>query len=178
HQDGNDPRFRFSTASNLMFHCNVTDTNGCTAVDSFIQTKTALNYVIITGDTCPQGGTMRAEPQNGVAPFTYRWSTGATTQSLNYTTTGIYYLTVTDANSCSVTTSKAILQFSYQYGATATTCEGAHDGSITISFNTPNTPLQIQWSGPNGFTSTQQNLANLYAGLYNLTATDAHGCRV
>ncbi|MDZ4844124.1 MAG: T9SS type A sorting domain-containing protein, partial [Chitinophagales bacterium] len=178
HQDGSNPRYRFSTASNLMFTCTVTDTNACSAVDSFIQIKTALNYVIITGDTCPQGGVMRAEPQNGVAPFIYLWSTGATTQSINYTRTGIYYLTVTDANSCSVTTDKAILQFSYQYGATATTCEGAHDGSITISFNTPNLPLQIQWSGPNGFTSTQQNLTNLYAGLYNLTATDAHGCRV
>jgi len=177
HQDGSDPRFRFSTASNLMFTCTVTDTNGCTAIDSFIQTKTALSYVIITGDTCPQGGTMKAEPQNGVAPFTYRWSTGATTQSINYTGVGIYYVTVTDANSCTATADKAILRLAFGHNTTATTCEGAHDGAIDLTVYNQGIPYQVQWTGPNGFTSQQEDISNLYAGWYHFTLTYGGGCR-
>ncbi|HXH17590.1 MAG TPA: T9SS type A sorting domain-containing protein [Chitinophagales bacterium] len=178
HQDGSDPRFRFSTASNLMFTCTVTDTNGCTAVDSFMQTKTALHYVIITGDTCPQGGVMRAEPQNGEAPFMYRWSTGAATQAINYTGTGIYYVTVTDANGCTASADKFIRQLAFGHTSTATTCEGAHDGRIDLTVYNNGIPYQIQWTGPNGFTSQQEDISNLYAGMYNFTITYGGGCRM
>ncbi|MBK9718751.1 MAG: hypothetical protein IPO85_14790, partial [Saprospiraceae bacterium] len=44
----------------------------------------------------------------GTAPFTYLWSTTATTQSINVSTAGTYSVTVTDANGCTGTASRTL----------------------------------------------------------------------
>ncbi len=61
------------------------------------------------------------------------------------------------------------------------TCFGSNDGSITISaaggipFATGN-PYTFSWTGPNGFTSTDQNILNLKPGYYNLQVIDNGRC--
>ncbi|MFC3336045.1 PKD domain-containing protein [Flavobacterium palustre] len=62
-----------------------------------------------------------------------------------------------------------------------TTCFGANDGAISLTvrggipFATGN-PYQFSWSGPNGFTSTDEDISNLVAGTYNLTIIDDGNC--
>lgn len=48
-------------------------------------------------------------------------------------------------------------------------------GRIILAPNS-DPPYQYQWTGPNGFTSTSQNIFGLYSGLYSITVTDSHGC--
>ncbi|HLN95010.1 MAG TPA: gliding motility-associated C-terminal domain-containing protein, partial [Flavobacterium sp.] len=51
--------------------------------------------------------------------------------------------------------------------------------AITATGGTPLTganPYQFAWSGPNGFTSNQQDLSTVYAGNYTVVVTDASGC--
>jgi Secretion system C-terminal sorting domain len=45
-------------------------------------------------------GTMNATVLGGVPPFSYRWSNNATTSTIASIPTGIYIVTVTDANGC------------------------------------------------------------------------------
>lgn len=57
-----------------------------------------------------------------------------------------------------------------------TLCPGNHDGRININVSGGTAPYAFSWTGPNGFTSIQQNIANLESGTYSLTVTDANGC--
>lgn len=53
------------------------------------------------------------------------------------------------------------------------TCEGA----INIEASGGTAPYFYSWSGPNGFTSNQQDISNLCrTGNYSVTVTDAQGC--
>ncbi len=47
--------------------------------------------------------TLCANASNGVAPYTYKWSNGATTQCISVSDTAVYQVTVTDAKGCVAT---------------------------------------------------------------------------
>ena len=51
--------------------------------------------------------TLCASPSNGVAPYTYLWNTGATTQCITPADTGRYTVTITDSKGCQATGSGA-----------------------------------------------------------------------
>ena len=46
--------------------------------------------------------------------------------------------------------------------------------SVTTTGGTP--PYSYQWTGPNGFTSTDEDISGMEEGLYTLIVTDANGC--
>ncbi|MEL6657650.1 MAG: gliding motility-associated C-terminal domain-containing protein [Bacteroidota bacterium] len=54
-------------------------------------------------------------------------------------------------------------------------CFGESQGSITPSVGGGVTPYEFNWTGPNGFTSTANQLDNLASGDYELTVTDQAG---
>jgi hypothetical protein len=55
--------------------------------------------------TCREitSATMCAQPGHGVAPYSFRWSTGETTQCIAVSDTGSYSVTITDARGCMAT---------------------------------------------------------------------------
>ncbi|MCC6724628.1 MAG: T9SS type A sorting domain-containing protein [Saprospiraceae bacterium] len=53
-------------------------------------------------------GSATAAPTGGTSPYTYLWSTGATTATINNLNSGTYSVTVTDANNCTKTGSAVI----------------------------------------------------------------------
>jgi len=57
-----------------------------------------------------------------------------------------------------------------------TTTSLTSDGSINISTSGGFNPYTYYWSGPNGFSSTNQNISNLFFGNYFLQITDSVGC--
>ena len=61
-------------------------------------------------------------------------------------------------------------------GGVDETFPGACDGYIGILVSGGTPPYSFAWTGPNGYTSTNQNIYNLCAGIYNLTFTDNNGC--
>ena len=72
-----------------------------------------------------------ATPGRGIAPFTYRWSNGATTQCIAVSDTGTYTVTMTDARGCQATASGA---FRYRdciatLAHTTMTCASFMDGT-------------------------------------------------
>ena len=55
-------------------------------------------------------------------------------------------------------------------------CNGESNGSINITANGGTTPYSYSWIGPNGFSSTAEDISSLSAGQYTLTLIDALGC--
>ncbi len=55
-------------------------------------------------------------------------------------------------------------------------CVSGTDGSINLTVDNGVAPLAYSWTGPNGYTSTLEDLVTLAAGTYNVTVTAANGC--
>lgn len=95
------------------FQVDVTDDNGCTATGVVtITNPTVLSVTTNATDascgTCTDGSAS-ATPAGGTAPFTYSWSPGGcTAATCTGLGTGVYTVTVTDANGCTATATDTV----------------------------------------------------------------------
>jgi large repetitive protein len=121
-------------------------------------------------------GSMQASVFNGTAPFQYQWSVpNAAGPVINNMPSGLYTVTVTDANGCSDSAPALInspnpLILSTQ--SQPADCGGAN-GSASVSANGGTSPYTYQWSSAGG---ANPNVTNLPAGLYFVTVTDQQLC--
>jgi gliding motility-associated-like protein len=148
----------------------VTDANGCTGT-----TDTEITEVPLPEANLPDSaafctnGSVDLEAAPGFAQ--YSWSTGDTSAVVEATTPGLYYLTVTDANSCqdsfAVTVAENPLPDINLQGPT-TFCEG---DSITLSVAPAEYPF-VTWS-----TGSEEAEATISApGVYQVSVLDLNGC--
>ena len=162
------------------YNVTVTDNNGCEGTYSAsISEPSAINASTnATNVACSGGdnGAVQLSVSGGTAPYTYSWSTGATTQNINNLTAGNYRVTITDANNCSTTQSASVDQAGDLVvsvdQATNVSCNGGNDGAISISVTGGTAPYSYSWS--NG--ANTEDITGLVAGDYTGTATDANGC--
>ncbi len=159
----------------------ITNFAGCEAIGSIDITEPAeLNTTAVATNILAcydsQDGTGEVVVSGGTAPYTYNWSTGATEANATGLSAGSYSYTVTDANNCqSIGELTFTAPEAVTLGLDAKTdviCNGGNEGNITITANGGTAPFIYNWS--NGELS--QNIDNLTAGTYTVTATDAHGC--
>ena len=155
----------------------VTDANGCVNTASTIVNAAGNLSVIVTGTNAACGianGTATATP-TGTAPFTYKWSTGATTATITLLAAGTYSVTVMDASGCTAIGSTTITSSSslaVTVDVRNVTCFGGNDGSATAMVMGGSAPYTYRWSNGGNIAV----LANLNAGSYTVTVTDAGGC--
>jgi gliding motility-associated-like protein len=174
------------------YHLSVTDANGCltTADITLTQPPAIVNELIPTHITCQvtgfNNGSINLNVSGGIGPYSYLWSTGATTQDISGLTEGYYSVTVTDVNGCQKTDSVRInlpppLTYTYvlssQNGFNIT-CYGKADGSIQINPTSGTPPYIYSWQGPGGFSATTKDISGLRAGLYIFLVTDSNLCSV
>ena len=156
----------------------VSDASGCSAVATATVNAVGNLTISLTSTNAACGianGTVTATPTSGTAPFRYLWSNGATTQTIATLGAGTYTVTVTDASGCTATGSRTITQttsFDVNLDARNVACNGGTDGQISAMVMGGSAPYTYRWS--NG--STIAVLANLVAGTYTVTVTDASGC--
>lgn len=159
----------------------VTDVNNCRVIKSDIAVTGNLS-VITTSEprTCTTRGKASAIPSGGTPPYRYRWNTGNTESSLSDLFPNTYSVTVTDALNCTVMKDVIVTEQCTtplcNMSVTATTqakmCSSA--GTATVSVTSGRFPYTYRWS--NG--ATTNFVANLNAGTYAVTITDAWGCRI
>ncbi len=167
------------------YRLTVTDAVGCTYVDSATITEPTLLVANIDGQTnvaCNGGntGTVDLGVTGGTPAYTYAWSNGETTQDLTGLAVGTYTVTVTDANGCTATASATITDNPALVvdldEVQDVTCNGLTDGSIFVNVSGGAPAYTFEWSGPNGYVATTQNISGLAAGTYSVTVTDANSC--
>ncbi len=119
---------------------------------------------------------LTATPSSGQTPFSYLWSTGATTPVITVPTGGTYTVTATDAFGCTTTANRSVTISNLSLTGTATnvSCMGGTNGAIDITVTGTNAPFTYNWGG--GVTS--QDRTNLVAGTYSVTASNTVGCSV
>lgn len=157
----------------------VTDANGCVnTASTTINAAGNLNInVTSTNAACGiANGTATATPTSGTAPFTYKWSNNATTASISLLSAGTYTVTVTDASGCTAIGS-ATITTGNSIAVTVdlvknVTCFGQNDGQLTAMVSGGSAPYTYRWSNGGNIAV----LANLAAGSYTVTVTDAAGC--
>ncbi len=164
-----------------------TDDNGCSNAASVDVIVNTLPEAMASNDSpvCP-GSNVNLTASGG--DF-YEWSgpngfsaniqntavTGA--QTINE---GIYTVTVTDGNGCT-STAQTILELFDPPAETIANDSPACEGD-DIQFSLTGDPnWDYSWSGPNGFTSNEQNpglsdVLENQGGIYSVTITDDNGC--
>ena len=162
------------------YNYSIVDANGCQAsVSSTITQPTVLSLSLTQININCNGfatGTINANPVGGQAPYTYLWSNGQTTQTVNGLVAGTYTVVVTDNLGCTINGSATITQpaapILLQQTHVNILCFGNNTGSIDLTVSGGTVPYTYLWS--NG--ATTQDINSLVAGTYNVTVTDANGC--
>ncbi len=157
----------------------VSDNHSCTATRTVNITQPSFPIsinAIVSDVTCNGGnnGAINVAVSNGDAPYSYNWG-GVTTQNRTGLSTGNYPLTVTDNNSCSVSTSITVNQATpivITSTITNSTCFGGSTGAINLAVTGGSAPYTYLWN--NG--AVTQNRTGLAAGNYPVTVTDNHIC--
>jgi len=159
----------------------VTDYNNITRTSPVftLQQPAALNIQFTTSAvTCASGmdGSITSNVSGGTMPYKYEWTNGETTATINDLTEGSYILYVTDAHGC-VTLKQEDVFIPDGIKTTpvvkAPTCTDDCDGAITVAVSGGVAPYTYEWE--NG--SRDKDRANLCAGKYTLTITDANNCK-
>lgn len=161
----------------------VTDANGCVANTSLVVNNTAGPVVTVTATNnvnCngASDGSAFTNVTGGAGTITYSWlPSGGNAATGTGLSTGIYTVTVTDANGCqSQATTANITQpaaLAVNVNTTAVSCFGGSTGSASASASGGTTPYSYTWL-PGG--STGSNISGQSAGTYTVRVTDNKGC--
>ena len=179
------------TASNLpagIYGVEVEDIFGCTAVDTIEikqPTEIQASFTFQDANCGSSDGSVIAQitTPGGFSPYSYAWFdkdtlalSSQTTDTLKNVSSGVYFLSVTDNNSCSELFNANVNDVG---GPTVTldsldneSCQGDCDGAINLTSSGTGT-LVYNWL-PGSLTT--EDLSNLCAGNYIISVTDGLGC--
>jgi len=114
----------------------------------------------------------------GTAPYSYLWSTGATTPTVAGLASGAYSLTVTDSKGCTdiynYTLSQPAAALSLALTGVDILCFGDATGSVTSAVDGGTPGYSYLWTNA----GTADSITNLIAANYGLTVTDNNGCTI
>lgn len=173
-----------SAASNLCAgwqYVTITDAFGCSLIDS-VNIVDTIPVITITSnmvepDCMVASGKIDVSAAGGFAPYTYEWSTGATTALIENVLPSVYSLTVTDSKGCSLDTLLVLndnsnLAIDTIIRQSITFCDSCNE-SYRVIASGGTTPYSYLWS--NGDTGAVAD--SLCTNVYAVTVTDANECK-
>ncbi|MDN3690377.1 PKD domain-containing protein [Cyclobacterium jeungdonense] len=180
----------------------VRNSNGCTDIVEdipIIQPTTGLELSdVMVSDfngfeiSCSgaNDGSISLEVVGAQGDLNYSWTgpNGFTSESnvIAGLAPGSYELLVSDDSGCSLTETFELTEPDplmatddvSDFNGFGIQCHGGDQGFITLSISGGAAPLSINWTGPDGFVSSEPALENLVAGLYEVSITDQNGCQL
>jgi gliding motility-associated-like protein len=173
-----------ATASALAantYTCTITDANACshTATTTISQPPVIGLTTSSVSSTCgAANGTASVVATGGTGTLTYSWApSGGAATTTTPVLAGIYTISVTDANSCSKSTTVTI---SNSGGPTASisastnvSCNGGANGSATVTATGGVGAYTFSWTPTGGTAATATGLSAI---TYTCTVTDNNGC--
>lgn len=181
------------TAKNLSegkYAINIQDANGIVLGEYNTHTVTKVIDVVYelkepakltltlqkTDATCRgNDGKITAIPAGGTPPYTYLWSNGATTASIEDLLPMPYTVEIKDEAGCIVQGSTVVMQpnsLTVTGTITPLRCHNASNAAIALAVQGGTAPYQYLWNTG----ATTSNISNLPSGEYKVKITDAQGC--
>ncbi|MGB5943181.1 MAG: PKD domain-containing protein [Leeuwenhoekiella sp.] len=178
----------------------ITDEGGCPFSESYtieqpeellIATENEQNISCFEASD----GAIALNITGGSESYTYFWTKDgeafSSERNLDGLAPGTYEVTVSDGTGCAEKTETfTIIEPELLDGTLDAVinvvCFGENNGAINVTLSggtamNPSTaplPYAYNWSGPNGFSSSEEDLSGVEAGTYDLVVTDANGCTV
>jgi len=162
---------------------NITDTTHCYITESFSVENTDGPVISLTATNNPNcsgatTGSVDITVTGGVAPLSFLWSNGATTEDLSGVGPGTYAVIVTDASGCQnqlcVDLTAPEQMFVIQSSGVNSDCFTSN-GSIAVLTTGGTEPYSFLWDAAAG-AQTVDSAINLPAGMYTVVVTDDNGC--
>ncbi|HRH65092.1 MAG TPA: PKD domain-containing protein [Bacteroidia bacterium] len=163
--------------SSTNYIVSVTDTNGCHASDTTRITVFPLPVVDAGPDLYVCFGQQDTLEASG--GMQYLWSPGGSTaQQLIVApdSNEVFFVTVTDSNTCVSTDSVHVFADSLLMTSTISSpalCKDSAQGFVSVIASGGTTPYQYVWS-PGAYATNE--VFNLPAGVYTVAVTDSFGC--
>jgi trimeric autotransporter adhesin len=163
-----------------VYAVTVTDSLGCTAIDSVTITQPDTLMLTVASQTTPScfgdiNGTATVTSTGGTAPYSYNWSTGGTAATETGLGAGSYGVIVTDSLGCSDTLNVIVTQPNpltiTASSVNPTLCAGIN-GSIDLTVTDGTPGYTYQWNN----SANTQDLTFIPSGSYTCVVTDTNGC--
>jgi len=176
------------------YKVRVTDANGCFKETSNITLTQPDNGLTISDETVnnidckdADNGSISITTTGGTANYTFQWikigdgNYSATSKDISNLSPGVYAVTITDANGCTLSKSFSVTEpdaLTSSASVTNIDCNGNDNGSIDLSVAGGTADYTYAWTktGDNSYSATTQDLSDLSPGTYNVTITDANDC--
>lgn len=164
--------------SSTFYVAQVYDSTSATYFDDTVFVSSGIPglTVSVTNPGCAgsQNGSATVSAPGG--PYTYSWSTGATTSAITGLGPGSYTVTVTDSAGCSetlvanVSSASQLTVYATHYNET---CAGCNNGIVYSSPMGGSPPYTYLWQ-PGNYTT--QDVYNVAPGMYTVCITDGNNC--
>ena len=163
------------------YSVTATDSNGCIDSATIVITQptpiqTTLTSVGVNNCFTDTNVTITANTSGGTTPYTYNWSNGDTGMIVTGINAGMYTVTTSDSQNCSVIDTIIITSPSQivldSMNITNPLC-GDSNGTVEVFISGGSPSYTYAW---NGGSLTGNPLTNIPSGAYNLTVTDSLGC--
>lgn len=179
-EDGSTDKTRLNLIAGT-YTVTVTDAFDCSVAQQFMISDPDTLHVLVQGvkETGKEAndGQAAALVSGGNQPYTYYWSNGKTSQTVDHLNPGYYEVTVTDLKGCKVEKSIYISPFECNLlisnvEKTNIACYGDKTGFISIEASGGTVPYSYRWStgAKNPF------IAGVTGGNYSLEVKDSTGC--
>ena len=160
-----------------VYPVTLTSANGCSVMESIIisepgeiSTVSSVDDVICFGEA--NGSIRLAQVLGGISPYTFDWSNGLSSLTIEGLVAGPYEVTITDALGCT-RVEEFVVSEPDELTLTGNSIFAAGDNSsINIEVSGGALPYTYMWS--NG--EVTQDIFDLPEGIYEVTVIDANGC--